>query len=174
MLHLIHSVILLRVSCKDEKGKHSLVFISSPPCLPEASLSSQRHRPVVSTTEFREVDSVFPSVRKDMGKESGTLKQQPDFIVLYGVLVKVSIAANRHHDQGNSYKEQHLIGAGLQVQRFSPLSSRQGAWQRPGRHGAGGGAESSTDLICRQRGGNWMQLGHLRPQRPTSTVTHFL
>jgi hypothetical protein len=30
---------------------------------------------------------------------------------------------NRHHDQGNSYKGQHLIGAGLQVLRFSPLSS---------------------------------------------------
>jgi hypothetical protein len=29
-------------------------------------------------------------------------------------------AVNRHHDQ-----EQHLIEAGLQVQRFSPLSSRQ-------------------------------------------------
>ena len=27
------------------------------------------------------------------------------------VLVRVSIAVNRHHDQGNSYKEQHLIGA---------------------------------------------------------------
>jgi hypothetical protein len=40
------------------------------------------------------------------------------------VLVRVSIAVNRHHDQGNSYKGQHLIGAGLQVQRFSPLSSR--------------------------------------------------
>jgi hypothetical protein len=26
--------------------------------------------------------------------------------------------------QGISYKEQHLIGAGLQVQRFSPLLSR--------------------------------------------------
>jgi hypothetical protein len=31
---------------------------------------------------------------------------------------------NRHHDQCKSYKGQHLIGAGLQVQRFSPLSSR--------------------------------------------------
>jgi hypothetical protein len=31
---------------------------------------------------------------------------------------------NRHHDQGKSYKKQHLIGAGLHVQRFSPLSSR--------------------------------------------------
>jgi hypothetical protein len=29
---------------------------------------------------------------------------------------------NRHHDQSNSYKGQHLIGVGLQVQRFSPLS----------------------------------------------------
>jgi hypothetical protein len=32
---------------------------------------------------------------------------------------------NRHHDQGNSYKEHHLIAAGLQVQRFNPLPSRQ-------------------------------------------------
>jgi hypothetical protein len=32
---------------------------------------------------------------------------------------------NRHHDHSNSYKGQHLIGAGLQVQRFIPLSSRQ-------------------------------------------------
>ena len=33
-------------------------------------------------------------------------------------------AVNRHHDHGKSYKKQHLIGAGLQVQRFSPLPSR--------------------------------------------------
>ena len=33
---------------------------------------------------------------------------------------------NRHHDQGKSYERQHLIGAALQVQRFSLLSSRQG------------------------------------------------
>jgi hypothetical protein len=32
---------------------------------------------------------------------------------------------DRHHDQCKSYKGQHLIGAGLQVQRFSPLPSRQ-------------------------------------------------
>jgi hypothetical protein len=32
---------------------------------------------------------------------------------------------NRHHDQGMSYKGQHLIGARLQVQRFSSLSSRK-------------------------------------------------
>jgi hypothetical protein len=30
---------------------------------------------------------------------------------------------NRYHDQGKSYKKK-LIGAGLQVQRFSPLSSK--------------------------------------------------
>jgi hypothetical protein len=31
---------------------------------------------------------------------------------------------NRCHDHGKSYKKQHLIGAGLQVQRFSSLPSR--------------------------------------------------
>jgi hypothetical protein len=40
-------------------------------------------------------------------------------------LVRVSNAVTRHHDQGNSYTRQHLIGAGLQVQRFSPLLSRE-------------------------------------------------
>jgi hypothetical protein len=39
-------------------------------------------------------------------------------------LSKGFTAVNRHTYQGKSYKEQHLIGAGLQVQRFSPLSSR--------------------------------------------------
>jgi hypothetical protein len=34
---------------------------------------------------------------------------------------------NRLHDQGKSYKKQHLTGASLPVQRFSPLSSR---WER--------------------------------------------
>ena len=33
-------------------------------------------------------------------------------------------AVNRHYDQGKPYKGQHLIGASLQVQMFSPLSSR--------------------------------------------------
>ena len=32
---------------------------------------------------------------------------------------------NRHHDQGKFYKKHHLIGVGLQIQRFSPLSSRR-------------------------------------------------
>ena len=32
-------------------------------------------------------------------------------------------AVKRHHDQGNSYNGKHLIGASLQFQRFSLLSS---------------------------------------------------
>jgi hypothetical protein len=31
----------------------------------------------------------------------------------------------KHHEQSNSFKDKHLIGAGLQVQKFSPLPSRQ-------------------------------------------------
>jgi hypothetical protein len=53
-------------------------------------------------------------------------------------------AGNRHHDQGNSYKGKHLIGAGLQFQRFSPLLSWWEARQRAGKHGSGEKAESST------------------------------
>jgi hypothetical protein len=50
---------------------------------------------------------------------------------------------NNHHDQGKPYKKQHLIGAGLQVQRFSPLSSRQ-------EHGSiqAGMAEAELRVIC--------------------------
>jgi hypothetical protein len=39
------------------------------------------------------------------------------------VLDRVSIAVKRHHDQGNSYKGQHSIGAGLQFKRLSQFSS---------------------------------------------------
>jgi hypothetical protein len=60
------------------------------------------------------------------------------------VLVRVSIAVKRHHDHGNSYKKKkHLVGAGLQFQRFSSLSSWQEAWWHTGRHDAGEGAENS-------------------------------
>jgi hypothetical protein len=59
-----------------------------------------------------------------------------------GVLVKVSIAFKSHNDQGNSYEGQHLIGSGLQVLRFSPLSSCQEGWQHPGRCGVGGASSS--------------------------------
>jgi hypothetical protein len=52
-------------------------------------------------------------------------------------------AVNRHQDQGKSYKKQHLIGAGLQVQRFSPLSSR---WE----HGSiqAGMAQEELRVLC--------------------------
>jgi hypothetical protein len=46
----------------------------------------------------------------------------PQSLVPTSVLVWVSIAVT-HDDQDNSYKEQHLTGADLQVLRFSPLSS---------------------------------------------------
>jgi hypothetical protein len=67
----------------------------------------------------------------------------------------VSIAAMRYHDQGNSYKGQHLIGSGLQVQRFSPLSSLRDAWQCLGRHGAGGSK--------RRLAPTWLRGGSLSP-----------
>jgi hypothetical protein len=79
------------------------------------------------------------------------------------MLVWVSIALKRHHDRSNFYKGQYLIGAGLQFQRFSPLSSWQEAWQHSGRHGASEGAKSSTSWsegnqeetnILRQLGGS--------------------
>jgi hypothetical protein len=56
------------------------------------------------------------------------------------VSVRAFILVKRHHDQGNSYKGQHLIVPALQVQRFSPLSS----WQFPGRQGSGEEAKSGT------------------------------
>ena len=57
------------------------------------------------------------------------------------------IVVKRQHDQGNYCKGQHLIGAGLQIQRFNPLSSWQETWQGQGRHGAGEGAESSAPWL---------------------------
>jgi len=48
----------------------------------------------------------------------------------------------KHHDQENSYKGQHLMGASLQVQRFYPFKAE--TWQSPVRNGSGGGAEDST------------------------------
>jgi hypothetical protein len=43
--------------------------------------------------------------------------------VINTVLVRVSIAVKGHYDQGSSYKVKHFIGAGLLLQRLSPLSS---------------------------------------------------
>jgi hypothetical protein len=38
----------------------------------------------------------------------------------------LSIAVKRHHNHGNSYKGNHLVGAGLQVQRLSLPSHHSG------------------------------------------------
>jgi hypothetical protein len=47
------------------------------------------------------------------------------FLLVPLCLSYIFIAMKRYHDQSNSYKRIHLIGAGLIVQRFSPSSSRQ-------------------------------------------------
>jgi hypothetical protein len=84
---------------------------------------------------------------------------------------------NRHHDQGKSYKKQHLLGAGLQVQRFSPLSSR---WE----HGSiqAGMAQADLRVLClhpkaasgrltsRQLG--WGSSAHTHSDTPTPTRSH--
>ena len=50
----------------------------------------------------------------------------------------------RRHDYGSFYKGKHLIGAGLEFQRYSPLSSQQETCSMyVGRHGAREGAEGS-------------------------------
>ena len=67
-----------------------------------------------------------------------TLWKRRDTGMCPSVLVRVSTAVKKHLDQGKSYKEQHLIGAGLQVLRFIPLSLWWEASQHPGRHGVGG------------------------------------
>jgi hypothetical protein len=83
-------------------------------------------------------------------------------------LLRVYIAVKRHHDQGNSYKGKHLIGAGLQFQRFSPLSSR---WEAM--------AEMVVEkelrvlhLDMQAAEGDcvphWANLKHRRPQSPPS------
>jgi hypothetical protein len=60
--------------------------------------------------------------------------REPSSHTIYLWHLRVSIAVKTHHDQGNSYKGQHLTGAGLQVKRFSLLlSSWWEAQQHPGR-----------------------------------------
>ena len=77
-----------------------------------------------------------------------------------GVCLRVSTAMKRHHDQDNSYKENHL-GAGLYFQRPE-------TWWCAGRRSARGGAESSTSMLAdsRKRMLHWTCLEHLRSQSP--------
>ena len=60
------------------------------------------------------------------------------FTVTVLFFVRVSIAVKKHHDQGNSYKGQHLNGVVLHFQRFISLLSWQAAWQHASRHSVGG------------------------------------
>ena len=54
--------------------------------------------------------------------------------------LRVVIVMKKVHDHGNSHKGKQLIRAGLQVQRFSPLSSCWEAWTCADRHGTREGA----------------------------------
>jgi hypothetical protein len=88
-----------------------------------------------------------------------------------GVLAKVSTAVKRHHDLSKSYKGKHLIGTGLQVQRFSPLLIWWEAWQYTGRHGAGEGLERSKGIkrLCATLG---VPCAY-KTSKLAPTVTHF-
>ena len=82
-------------------------------------------------------------------------------MVLYYIVVLV-LAVKRHHDQDNAHKEQHLIGAGLQFQKFSPLFSwleAQQSSQHAGKHGTREGTESSTSWSASSR--KWTGLSFL-------------
>jgi hypothetical protein len=96
--------------------------------------------------------------------------------------MRISIVVKRHLDQGKSYKKQHLIRAGLQLQRFSLVSSWQEAWWHAGRHSAGEGDKSSAfDLKANRRRLTSRQLGggsqspppksHTSCKMTTSTLT---
>ena len=87
------------------------------------------------------------------------------------------IAVKRYHNNhGNSNKRKQSIGACLKFQMFSPLLSRREAWQHADRHGAGGGAESSTSGFTGSRKtvrATGPGLGFCKPQIPPP-VTRFL
>ena len=87
----------------------------------------------VHTEVFYCLETLFSRHLKGTVRTSYTMSEGPSFelLLLKGgkkksvhVLVRVT-AVNRHHDQGKSNKGQHLIGAGLQIQRLSPVPSRQ-------------------------------------------------
>jgi hypothetical protein len=61
-----------------------------------------------------------------------------------------------YHDHDNSYKGKYLIGTGVQLQMFNPLSSLWEAWQHAGIHGV---AKSSTFLSAGSRRGLCCTLG---------------
>jgi len=80
---------------------------------------------------------------------------------------------NRHHDKCKFYKGQHLIGAGLEVQRFSQFSSR---WE----HGIiqEGMVQEEQSSTSSPEGSQELtehpQAAKKRVSKLTPTVTHFL
>jgi hypothetical protein len=68
---------------------------------------------------------------------------------------------------------QHLIGAGLQVLRFHPLSSYWESWQNPGRHGAGEAESSTSCSEGKQKKAAFLAAGR-SISKPTPKVIHFL
>ena len=94
----------------------------------------------------------------------------------------------RNHVEGNSYKRQHLTGAGLQVLRCNLLSSQKEAWQCPGRHSTGGtessassseGLQEETDFQAARKRVlksmpimlHFLQQGHTHSNKATPTPT---
>ena len=77
---------------------------------------------------------------------------------------------NRHLDQGKSYKGQHLIGAGLQVQRFSPSSS---GWKH-GRVQTGMVQEELRVLYLKAASGRLTSRQLRIDLKPISIETHLL
>lgn len=59
------------------------------------------------------------------------------------ICLRVSIAVKRHHYHNSSYKGEHFIGAGLQLQHFQRICPIP-LWSYAGKHGASEGAEHPT------------------------------
>ena len=75
------------------------------------------------------------------------------FMVPTSILFRVSIAINRHHNHGNSYKGNYLVGVAYLKFRGLVHYHHGGTWWHAGRHGAGDVAESPTsyrqqEMVC--------------------------
>lgn len=53
------------------------------------------------------------------------------------VLARALLAVKRYHDNGSSYKGNHLIGGCLRIKRINSLLSWPEKWRYVGRHNAG-------------------------------------
>jgi hypothetical protein len=90
----------------------------------------------------------------------------------YSSCLRVSISVKRRHDQEDSYKGKHLIGAGLHFQRLSPFLSWQEAWQHAGRHSARKRAESSTLELSGSRKWTGLSFWNLKAYPPVLQQSH--